>query len=304
MQQIPNSLTRQVLLILVIITLVGLIFWNLKEFVPSFLGAYTLYILLRRPMFYLHIEKKWPKSVSAIILMVLSMILFILPINGLFQILGSKFLPYLQNSEYLYTIIQDFIGDIEKKYGVEIMTQENISTIGDWIVKEGGIVINATLNSVGILALLYFILYFLMTNGNHMEGRFLSMLPLNEHSRRYLKKHLQSLVYSNAIGVPMVSLFQSLVALLGYWIAGVEEPFLWFVVTFIASFVPMLGAMLIYVPLSIILLYNGNITGGVFLLFFGLLVVGSVDNLFRFWLQKKNWRYPSINYNFRSYHWP
>ena len=45
--------------------------------------------------------------------------------------------------------------------------------------------------------------------------------------------------------------------------------------------------MLIYLPSFIILLYNGNITCGVFLLFFGLIVVGSVDNLFRFWLQKK-----------------
>lgn len=287
MQQIPNSLTRQILLILVIITLFSLIFWNLKEFVPSFLGAYTLYILLRRPMFYLHNQKKWPKSISAILLMVVSIIIFILPLNSLFQILGSKILPYFQNSEYLYTIVQDFIGDIERKYNIEIMTQENISSIGDWLVKEGGIFINATLKSVGVVALLYFILYFLMTNGSQIEGKFLSMLPLNEHSGRYLKKHLQSLVYSNAIGVPLVSLFQSLVALIGYWVAGVEEPFLWFVVTFIASFIPMLGAMLIYVPLSIILIYNGNLSGGIFLLAFGLLIVGSVDNLFRFWLQRK-----------------
>lgn len=104
--------------------------------------------------------------------MVVSIIIFILPLNSLFQILGSKILPYFQNSEYLYTIVQDFIGDIERKYNIEIMTQENISSIGDWLVKEGGIFINATLKSVGIVALLYFILYFLMTNGSQIEGNF------------------------------------------------------------------------------------------------------------------------------------
>ncbi len=94
MNQISNSLTRQIFFILVILSLVILIFWNLKTFIPSFLGAYTLYILLRKPMSYLTITKKWPKGISAIMLMIISMILFLFPMNALIQILGKQFFSY------------------------------------------------------------------------------------------------------------------------------------------------------------------------------------------------------------------
>ncbi len=287
MNQISNSLTRQIFFILVILSLVILIFWNLKTFIPSFLGAYTLYILLRKPMSYLTITKKWPKGISAIILMIISMILFLFPMNALIQILGKQSLPYLQNSQNIYIYVQKFIHDLEVRYGVEIMTQDNIGSVSDWLVQEGRMILSATLNSLGLVVILYFILYFLLTNGKNMERKLLSFLPLNDTNTKYFRKNLQSLVFSNAVGVPLVSLFQSLVALLGYWIAGVDEPFLWFVVTFLVSFVPFLGAMLVYIPLAFVLIYNGHVPWGVFLLLYGFIIVGSVDNIFRFWLLKK-----------------
>lgn len=287
MNQISNALTRQIFFILVILALVILIFWNLKTFVPSFLGAYTLYILFRKPMSYLTIKKKWPKAIAAIILMIVSMILFLYPINALIQILGKQLLPYLQNSKEIYIYVQKFIHDLELKYGIEIMTQDNIGTVSDWLVQEGRMILSATLNSLGLVVILYFVLYFLLTNGTNMERKLLSFLPLNDSNTKYFRKNLQSLVFSNAIGVPLVSLFQSLVALLGYWIAGVDEPFLWFVVTFLVSFIPFLGAMIVYIPLALVLIYNGHMPWGIFLFLYGFLIVGSVDNIFRFWLLKK-----------------
>ena len=157
MNQISNSLTRQIFFILVILSLVILIFWNLKTFIPSFLGAYTLYILLRKPMSYLTITKKWPKGISAIMLMIISMILFLFPMNALIQILGKQFLPYLQNSQNIYIYVQKFIHDLEVRYGVEIMTQDNIGSVSDWLVQEGRMILSATLNSLGLVVILYFI---------------------------------------------------------------------------------------------------------------------------------------------------
>ena len=50
---IPNHTIRQLLLLLIVIGLGGVLFWNLRSFLPALLGAYTLYILLRK---YLGIE--------------------------------------------------------------------------------------------------------------------------------------------------------------------------------------------------------------------------------------------------------
>jgi predicted PurR-regulated permease PerM len=159
-------------------------------------------------MSYLTITKKWPKGISAIMLMIISMILFLFPMNALIQILGKQFLPYLQNSQNIYIYVQKFIHDLEVRYGVEIMTQDNIGSVSDWLVQEGRMILSATLNSLGLVVILYFILYFLLTNGKNMEHKLLSFLPLNDTNTKYFRKNLQSLVLAMPSGFPLFPYFR------------------------------------------------------------------------------------------------
>ena len=50
---------------------------------------------------------------------------------------------------------------------------------------------------------------------------------------------------------------------------------------------PIVGAALAYVPLAIIFFVGGETWRGVAMLLFGFGIIGTVDNIFRFWLQKK-----------------
>lgn len=287
MKILKESLIRQLVLIAVILVLMGIVFYELRMFLPSFLGAYTLYILLRRPMFYLTVVRKWNKQLVTLMLILATVLVLILPAQALVRTITNKLLPYLQNSQDIYAKLDLFVQDLEKRFAVELLSEENIANARDWLVKEGGIVLSATLNSIAIFMIMYFLLYYMLMYGREMERRLTDLLPMDEKVSQSLKRHMNSMVFSNAIGVPMVAFFQSLVAMIGYLIAGVDEPVLWTTMTFITSFVPMVGSMIIYVPLSILLIYGGETGHGIFLLFYCFLVVGSVDNVFRFWLQKK-----------------
>ncbi len=287
MHQIPNNVIRQILHLLLILAASALLFWHLQTFLPSFLGAYTLFILLRKPQHYLTTRLNWRVPLAAITLLISSLILVILPINGLIKMISSRILPQLENSKDIIDAVEQFIHDIEVRYNLEILTQEHLAQINDLMLKQSSQILSATVNSLGIVAVMYFVLYFLLTGGARIENLFTSWLPLSHRNLHYFRKHLNSLVYSNALGIPLVSFLQSLVALFGYWVAGVSTPFLWFVVSFFSSFIPFLGAMVVYVPLSIMLLYQGQTNSGIFLLLYGFIIVGSVDNLFRLWIQKK-----------------
>jgi predicted PurR-regulated permease PerM len=95
------------------------------------------------------------------------------------------------------------------------------------------------------------------------------------------------MVISNAIGIPVIALLQGVVALIGYLIIGVNEPWFWFVVTCITAMLPIVGAALAYVPLAIIFFANSQNWQGTFMLIYGFAVIGTVDNVFRFALAKK-----------------
>jgi predicted PurR-regulated permease PerM len=287
MHPIPTEYIRQTLLVLIIAILGGLIFWQLKNFIPALLGAYTLYVLLRKYMFSLTVKLKGRASLAAILLMLLSFIVILVPINALLGILTSRILPAVKHSNEIWATAEQWIHDLELRYGLNILTKENLRNLGEWGVTEMQQLLGATFNSMVTVVVMYFILYFLLVEAKTLEKMLYKWLPLNEHSVSFLKKHLNSLVMSNAIGIPLVAILQSVVALIGYWIAGVQEPFLWFVATCVAAVIPVLGAMLVYVPLSIMLFAQGQTTQGIFLLTYSMLIVGSVDNLFRFWLQNR-----------------
>ena len=83
------------------------------------------------------------------------------------------------------------------------------------------------------------------------------------------------------------TLLQGVVGLLGYWIIGVDEPVFWFVVTAITALLPVVGAALAYVPLGLLSFASGEPSKGIFVLLYGFIVIGLVDNVFRFWFNKK-----------------
>jgi predicted PurR-regulated permease PerM len=95
------------------------------------------------------------------------------------------------------------------------------------------------------------------------------------------------MVYSNAIGIPLIAILQGIVGLIGYLILGVNEPWFWFVITCITSMLPILGAAIAYVPVALLFFAGGHATKGVFMLLYGFGVIGTVDNLFRFVILKR-----------------
>jgi predicted PurR-regulated permease PerM len=287
MTAISNTSIRQLAFILMIMALGCLVFWQLKNFIPAFLGAYTLYILLRKWQFKLTTKFKGRGSLAAVLLMIASFLVILLPINGLLSILTSQILPAVKHSNEWWTSTELMIQNWEQRYGLDILTKQNLRSLGQWGATELQQVVGATFSGLISIVVMYFILFFMLIEAKTLENSLYKLLPLHKSNAIFLKKQLNDLVFSNAVGIPLVAFLQGIVALIGYWIAGVNDPFLWFVATCIAAVIPVLGSMLVYVPLSLMLISQGMVTQGVFLLLFGFLVIGSVDNLFRFWLQKK-----------------
>ena len=72
-----------------------------------------------------------------------------------------------------------------------------------------------------------------------------------------------------------------------YWLADIPNPWFWFAITFLAGMLPVVGVALAYVPLSLLLLSEGEQGKAVLIFLYGFIIVGSVDNLARMWLMKK-----------------
>lgn len=287
MNYISNNIIRQILLLLLIV-LLGIILWSeLNTFLPAFLGAYTLYVMMRKYMFVLQAKYKWKSGLCAGLLMLLSFLIIMLPILVLVNMMSAKVGFAIQHSSEVLKAIQGFIERYEKAYKIDIITDANIQKVTNWGAQTLPQILGATLSTVVTIVVMYFILFFMLTQGRKMESGFYEWVPIKDENIIMLRKDLNRMVLSNAIGIPLIALAQGIVGLVGYLIIGVPEAIFWFVITCIAGMLPVVGAALAYVPLSLLLFASNEPVKGAIVLVFGLAIIGSVDNIFRFWLQRK-----------------
>ena len=132
MKQISNNAIRQILILLTIITLGVILFNQLSTFIPAFLGAYTLYVLLRKWMFMLQGRYKWNKNLAAAVLMLLSFIVILVPCFFAFNMLAGKAAFAIQHSSDVLSSIEKYIKQFETKYNIGILTPENIEKLTNW----------------------------------------------------------------------------------------------------------------------------------------------------------------------------
>ncbi|PQA90098.1 AI-2E family transporter [Chryseobacterium shigense] len=286
-KQISNVAIKQVALIAIILVLTGLICFNLALFIPSVLGAITIYVVCRRYNFYLQEEKKWKPWLAALVLMLASLIILILPVYFIADLLIEK----LGNAQVYMTKFNVFLDKIHSyiysKTNFDILSKENMDKVKSSAGKVSTSAVSGTFNTLTVVMSMYFILYFMLASPRLFERILSSSAPLKRANISLIGEKLRKLIMANAIGIPVVALGQGIVGLIGYFIFGAPSPILLFALTAAASMIPVVGAAIIYVPVCVFMIAEGNTGQGLGLAAYCLIVVGLTDNLLRFTLLKK-----------------
>ena len=102
-----------------------------------------------------------------------------------------------------------------------------------------------------------------------------------------LASETKRIVKANALGIPLISIIQGLTATLGYFIFGVNEWALWGFLTGVFAFFPVVGTMLVWVPLVIYTYVSGHTGMAVGLGLYSIIITGNVDYIARVTLLRR-----------------
>ncbi|KPE51497.1 AI-2E family transporter [Chryseobacterium indologenes] len=286
-KQISSNVIKQVSLLAIILVLTGLICFNLSLFIPSVLGAVTIYVVCRRYNFYLQEERKWKPWLSALVLMLASLVILILPIYFIADLLIEK----LGNAQAYMAKFNVFLDKIHtyiySKISFDILSKENMDKLKSSAGRFSTSALSGTFNTLTVVMSMYFILYFMLERPRLFEKILSSSAPLKRANISLIGDKLRKLIMANAIGIPVVALGQGIVGLVGYFIFGAPSPVLLFALTAAASMIPVVGAAIVYIPVCIFMIAEGNTGQGLGLAVYCVVVVGLTDNLLRFTLLKK-----------------
>ena len=277
--------TSLITLILVLLLIIGK---HALPYMSGVLGALTIYVLLRGQMKWLVERKHWGRSWAASLLTVEAIFFFLIPILGIVLMLIDLFSTFDPESlNVLTTQAQEMVQQVEDRFGIELWSEENLqklTSVSTSLVK--GLLQGMSsffLNAFVIL----FLLYFMLRGYDHFESAVEELLPFTGKNKRTVSSETISIVKSNAIGIPVLALVQGVFAYIGYLIFGVENALLFAVLTTFTTIIPVLGTMIVWVPMAIIMGINGDWLNAILLGAYGFIVIGGVDNVARLLLQKQ-----------------
>ena len=282
-----NNQIKQLLILFLLIVMILLSIRELYIFLPGLLGALTIYILSRGSYFQMIYHRKWKKGWSAGLILLGLMLVLGLLIYLTVVLLGPKISRFLNDPALMINKANEAITDVQRKTGLTFITESSLSDSLNRLSAFIPTLLNNTANLLLNLIILLFMLYYMLVHGKEMEKYLNSTLPLKQSNIDVLASETKRIVIASALGIPLISIIQGLTATLGYFIFGVDEFVLWGFITGVFAFFPVVGTMIIWVPLVIYMYASGDTWNATGLFIFSLIITGNVDYLARITLLNK-----------------
>jgi predicted PurR-regulated permease PerM len=146
---------------------------------------------------------------------------------------------------------------------------------------------NSAANLITNLVIMLFLLYYMLYHGREVEMNLFRYMPLKNENTMKLAQETKRMIKANALGIPMISIIQGITATLGYYLFGINEYGLWGFLTGVFAFFPVVGTMVVWVPLVIYTFASGDTWNGTGLLIYSVVVTGNVDYVARITLLRK-----------------
>jgi len=285
-QQIHPNKVRQLLFISILILLTYVIVKEMYFLLAAFLGAITLYVLMRNFMFKIILRYKLKRWLAALIMMLLSLIAITIPSFWFVSVAIKKLTPIINDPSIINNTFQTIHTYLLTKFDIDVLNATNLNKIYSQVMPFAQRAIGGTLSTLGNVAVMYFILFFMLTQATSLELWIRKHMPLKNINSDKVIDEFRSLVYSNAVGIPIVALFQGFVGMIGYWIFGVNQFVLMGLLTALCSIIPVVGAMAIYLPIAVYLFATNHTWQGIAVVIWGFGVISTIDNVARFMIQK------------------
>ena len=256
-----NYLSKQVnryIFLAIILIFAFFLFASLQQFFPAFLGAITFYILSKPFATWLVKKKGWSKSMTAVLVIIISFFVILLPVAALISLLYNKISAVLANPDVITNSIKHSDEIIQQKYHISLISNDTLTNIKSKASELLSVILNKGLGFVSTILMMYFFLYFMMINTNRLEAGILLYLPFKKDKIKLFGDELVHQTFSNAVGVPSIAIAQGLAGFLGYWIIGMNEPGFWGVVTAFTSFIPVIGTGIVWVPIALYMFVIGH----------------------------------------------
>lgn len=136
-------------------------------------------------------------------------------------------------------------------------------------------------------------MFFFFKDSETIINKIKHLSPLPTKHNDQLIFHFRQISQATMLGIFLTAMIQGFLGGIGFVIVGIPNPIFWGTLMSFFALIPFIGTTAVWGPAAIYLLLSNQITAGVFLLFWGAGIVGTIDNFLRpYFIHGKARTYP------------
>ena len=287
MSTVYTDIQRKYLTLAIVIFLAGFLIYAVRNVFSAALGAVILYCLFK-PIYIILVSKfKLNKTFSALITSFLSFVIIVLPLTSFSWLLVDKIKEISNHPDEIIIIADKLKLFVGKYINNPQIIQDTLLSMKNWAIGSITVVLTSTFDILLIVVLMYFVLYYMFYHHTKFEETLIKYVPFSRNNSIKFGHELNRMTRSNILGQGFIALVQGSLVYLGFVIFGIKDSFFWGVISTFLSFIPFLGSPLVFVPAGILQMAYGDYTAGIGIILYGFLLVTTIDNVIRFFINKK-----------------
>ncbi len=166
------------------------------------------------------------------------------------------------------------------------ITSASLSALADFLLNIPTLLLH--------LSVVIFVFFFTLRDQDKLKEFVSGISPLKKEKEKLLVKQFKDMTSSIVYGYVVVGIIQGVATGIGLIIFGVPSALLLTVFAVFAAIIPVVGVWLIWVPVAIYLLMQGNTTIAILFVLYNALIVSSIDNFLRPYLVARKTKSSSV----------
>ena len=257
----------------------------LLPFLPAITWSITLAIVIQ-PV-YRRLPFPQYSGVSAALAVLAVTLLIVAPLLTLgFQAAheAMKALQGLRGEELLtqwqvlldaHPVIANALVWLQHQFNLKQQVQRLAESLGDALPA----FIGGSFSIVMQLLITLFVLFFLLRDRLQMVQWLRAQSPLTDRETAFIFKKVEDCIQATVVGHMFVCLIQGILGGVMMEILGLPFAVLWGAVMSLFALIPTLGAPVVWIPAAVMLILQGSLGKGLILIAWGVLVIGTIDNI-------------------------
>lgn len=295
-----TNLSKPFLIALVLATLIACYF-VFQPFLTVIIIAAILVTIFYKPYEKLVKFLRGRQNLAALLMCLLLVIVIILPTIKMVIYTAEKSVQaytettdYFKNHNFSDVLQTPFFAKLHldgisfDQYNNDVFKNvllEFLQKSSNWMLSGATSALMETTNFVISLVMIILTMFFFFVDGKKMLTSVMYLLPLKDTYNKEIFNKFREISYTTMVSTFVVALAQGVVGAIGFAFVGFPA-FLAGVLVALLSLLPYVGSMIFYVPVGLYYLVMGQTWQGVFILLWGFLIIGTIDNVIRAWMLK------------------